>query len=115
MEKGEGGIDQVNTEQVINAPQTKNVLDKQFVKTLRGEVNPSVRNIEKFTCKNTSPLTILKFKDGQNGQSITILGEGFTSIDNNATIRTNTGAAKLLLDSKVYRFTNFEGIWYEDE
>lgn len=104
------------TEQTIfNAPTQFNVLPtKQGSKFPIGSVTPSVLNVENWTCINTGAITITNFKNGSNYQSLKILGDGFTSIANNANIVTNTGAVKLLLANKVYRFTLFGLIWVED-
>jgi len=106
----------ITREQTIEAPQTKLALDKQFVKRFAlGEQNPSVLNLEKFIAANIAPTNILNFRDGQNGQSITILGDGQTTVVYGVnTIITNTGVDKLLAANKVYRFTRFNSVWVED-
>lgn len=81
-----------------------------------GATTLSVANIERMTLKNAAPVTITKFTRGSLGQSVKFLGDGFTTIDHNASIKTNTGAAKLLAADKVYTFTTFDGtIFIEDE
>jgi hypothetical protein len=73
-----------------------------------------VSNRELFICINTVGTTITNFLKGSNGRQIRLLGEGFTTIANNANIKTNTGANKLLAASKVYRFSLYNNVWYED-
>lgn len=75
---------------------------------------PSVANRTVFECINTSPTTITNFLNGSKFQPLKILGDGFTTIANNATIKTNTGANKLLAANKVYNFTLFGSTWIED-
>lgn len=98
----------------VEAPVRQQVLEKKYARNSKGDTTPSILNTEKLALANAAPVTITKFDDGQPNQEITILGDGQTTIANNATIKTNTGANKLLAANKVYRFTNFAGIWYED-
>lgn len=107
-------VARVTTEQVIEAPVTQTVLEKKFSLNSKADLTPSVLNIEKLVFKNAAPVNVTKFDNGQPNQEISILGDGNTTIVNNAVIKTNTGANKLLAANKVYRFTNFAGIWYED-
>lgn len=82
--------------------------------SLARSATPSVENRTHFIANNLSPLSVTDFSKGSNFQSITILGDGFTSVSNNVSIKTNTGALKLLVTNKVYRFTRFNNVWYED-
>ena len=107
-------IQQDKTERVQEAPVTQLVLEKKFVRNSKADTTPSIKQIEKLHLKNTGAVLVTKFDDGQPGQELTILGDGFTTIQNNAKLVTNTGANKLLLANKVYRFTNFAGVWHED-
>lgn len=107
-------IEQDKTERVQEAPVTQLVLEKKFVRNSKADATPSIKQIEKLVFKNTGAVLVTHFKDAQPGQEITILGDGFTTIQNNAKLVTNTGADKLLVAGKVYRFTNFNGVWHED-
>ncbi len=78
------------------------------------DTTPDVKNGEFWKCINVVGTTVTQFDNGYEGQALSILGEGFTTIANNANIKTNTGANKLLAANKVYRFTRFNKIWYED-
>lgn len=78
------------------------------------DTTPSVLNCNLWICQNIGAVTVTNFLNGADGQRIHILGEGFTTIANNANIKTNTGANKLLAANKVYRFTYFNNIWIED-
>lgn len=108
------GVSRQITEHVIEAPGTQVVLEKKFARNTAADVTPSVQNVEKLKLRNTAPVTITKFDNGQENQEVSILGDGQTTIANNAFIKTNTGANKLLAVDKVYRFTMFNGIWIED-
>lgn len=77
-------------------------------------VTPSVLNATHFIASSTVPITVTNFRDGADYQEISILGDGFTSIAHNASIKTNTGALKLLAANVVYHFTRFNNVWYED-
>lgn len=101
-------------ERIIDAPETRNVLEYKQIKKLANSVTPSVLNLEFFTCSG-AVVSITDFLDGQNGQSIHIRGDGNTTIVNGTPIKTNTGANKLLAANKVYTFTFFSGTWIENE
>jgi hypothetical protein len=74
---------------------------------------PSVLNVERMKLANTGSITITDFLYGQNGQEITLLGDGYTTIANNTKIKTSIGSSKLLATNLVYRFIRFDGVWYE--
>lgn len=78
-----------------------------------GVLTPSVSNCEYWICGGTV-VSITNFKDGSDGQNLHILGDGNTTIVNNANIITNTGANKLLTNNKIYRFTYLNKTWIED-
>jgi hypothetical protein len=75
---------------------------------------PKVENGTHFVGSSVAPVSVTNFLRGADFQTIQILGDGFTTVVNNATIKTNTAANKLLAVNKVYRFTNFNGVWIED-
>lgn len=77
-------------------------------------VTPKVSNAEVFTCAYTSPTTITNFVGGSDNQTIRVLGDGNATVKNGTNIFTNTGANKLLVVNKVYRFTYINNLWYED-
>ena len=49
---------------------------------------------------------------GNNGDTVRIHGNSLCTIINGPTLQTNTGANKVMA-SKIYAFTNINGIWYE--
>jgi len=72
---------------------------------------PDVRGTLNFTISNSSAVTVTNFNGGVNGQRLLILGDGNTSVANNATIVTTSGATTLLAASTWYRFIRHEGVW----
>jgi uncharacterized protein YqjF (DUF2071 family) len=75
---------------------------------------PSVANSTHFICSAVAPVTITNFREGADYQEISLLGDGFSTVSHNISIKTNTGANKLLLVDKVYHFTKFGSLWVED-
>lgn len=104
------------TEVIQQAPVTKLVADREFITTFRGaDSTPSVLNLTKFIAGNTGAQNVTYFDDGFDGQEISILGDGFTTLIHDAAkLLLNTGANKLLAVNKVYRFTRYNVKWIED-
>ena len=107
------GLEKIESEQVINAQETKNALEKQFIRLApKGDTTPSVMNVERIAFQNVVPITVVAFDEGQEGQTIIVLGDGQTTVANNAKIVTSTGANTLLDTGKIYQFTRFsDGKW----
>lgn len=104
-----------NEEVIFDNVVTYNVLPKTPVDKFKpADTTPSVLNINLWIANNSGAVTITQFDDGADGQRIVILGDGFTSVANNAKIKTSTGAAKLLAANSIYRFTYILNVWYED-
>lgn len=102
-------------EQIFERPTSFLVLSKKFINTFAtGDTTPDVLNKE-YWRSHTVATSVTAFTKGQPGQTLHILGNGNTTLVDGPTIKTNTGANKLLLADIVYRLTNFDGIWYEDE
>jgi hypothetical protein len=109
-------MEQIEHEQVVSAPRTDLVLAKTFVGNFQpGDTTPSVKNVTVFKAINIAPVTITNFVGGQSGQAISVLGDGMTTLTHGIFITCNTGANKLLLVGKIYRFTLIGAMWYEDE
>jgi hypothetical protein len=87
---------------------------RRLTKFTPADTTPSVKDNEWFQTTNTGAVTVTQFNNGQELQRLHILGDGFTTVANNANIKTNTGANKLLAANKVYKFTNFGKVWIED-
>lgn len=93
----------------------RTIPDIAYVETfISGDTTPSVKDLLLFKC-NTGVVSITNFDDGFDGQSIKIKGHANTTIVNGTPIKTNTGANKVLNATRVYTFTLFDNVWYEDE
>lgn len=75
---------------------------------------PDVLNLSVIVFKNTVPVTVTNFTGGTQYQSISVRGDGFTTISNNATIKTNTAANKLLAVNRMYKFILIDEVWIEE-
>ena len=78
------------------------------------DTTPEVYMNEYWICANTGAVSVTNFTKYTRNQRLHLLGDGNTTVVNGSTIRTNTGANKLLAANKVYVFTNFNNVWYED-
>lgn len=106
----------IRNETTFEAPIREQVHRIMPVASINSGTEISVANLERLRLGNTAPVTVTLFKYGSGGQTIKLLGDGNTTIEHNANIKTNTGANKLLAVDKVYTFTTFDGIVFvEDE
>lgn len=98
------------------APGTHKILDKEFIHMFTAaDATPSVDNKRVCAAGNVAGNNVTYFDDGFDGQPVSILGDGFTTIVHDITkIKTNTAANKLLAAGKVYRFTRYSKVWIED-
>lgn len=102
----------VNTELHMESPVKPLVMETHFVaKVPKLATTPSVKNVKRHICVNTVPTTITQFNNGQEGQEIQVLGDGQTTVKNNANISTLSGADTLLTLGRLFKFTMFNGIW----
>ena len=62
----------------------------------------------------STPTTITDFTGGYGGKTIRLLGNVNVTIANNSQINTNISANKALIGERIYRFTYYNGIWFED-
>jgi hypothetical protein len=93
------------------------VLPKDFVgRLIKSDITPSVRNIKRLVAGGVA-VTITNFKEGQDGQTIEILGDGVTIVATTVHIERTTSGA--LTANRLYRFTYYVdpitkiGKWYE--
>jgi len=108
------GVKQITEQQQVEAQTSNLILPTQFVGHFpKGVTTPSVKNVRCWVCQNTAPVTITDFLDGQEGQTLKVLGDGNSSVQNGPNIVTASGAVALMAN-KVYTFTLFNGVWYED-
>lgn len=106
-------------EVTYEAPGTRKILDREFIHTFSAaDATPSVDNKRVCAAGNVGANNVTYFDDGFDGQSISILGDGFTTVVHNlgppAKIATHNAANLLLLANKVYRFTRYSKVWIED-
>lgn len=103
------------------------VLEKSFIRSQPKTTILDGTNIEYIRFDNTSAQDVTGIKGGQDGQTVTVLGDGNTTIKHNVAvakpaekIMTNSAADKLLAANKVYRFSRYadsptskDGKWIE--
>lgn len=77
------------------------------------DTTPNVDNLDVLRLSGAVVL-ITNFLKGYENQYLRLLGDGTSTIQNNVNIKTNTGANKLLLANRVYKFSYINKIWYED-
>lgn len=103
-----------NDDVIFTGNVTHMKLPKVFVnKWPAASPTPSVANLNSHQAGG-SVVTVTNFANGQEGQHISVLGDGATTVQHGTNIFTNSGADKLLAANMVYRFTLFNKIWYED-
>lgn len=101
-------------ERIVDKPVHKLVEDSRPVaKFKRTDTTPSVRNVRAWEAINTGAITVTDFREGSDGQTIIVKGDGFTTVAHNANIKTSTGANKLLAVDRAYMFVQFSGVWIE--
>jgi hypothetical protein len=100
---------------IFDAGVTFNLLPKVWLGSFfAGDTTPSILSVTVFKSPG-SATTVTNFDNGAEGQTIRILGNGNLTVSNNTTIKTNTGANKVLAANKIYEFTLVNAIWYEAE
>ena len=109
-----GSVTQIHNQIQVEAPTKNLVLPTSFAsKFIKGDTTPSVNNVNIWQTQNTSPLIITQFDYGQDGQTIYILGDGFTTVAQNANIFNASGNPTLLAANVAYTYTRIAGIWYQ--
>jgi hypothetical protein len=81
---------------------------------LKNSVVPKVVNGKAYRSCG-SVVSVTNFVGGADGQVIYVKGDGTTTIVHGTTIKTNTGANKLLATNRMYTFVYFktELLWVE--
>lgn len=77
------------------------------------EATPSVLNNTKIVLSSIAPVNITNFVDGQEGQTIFVVGDGNSTLVHGTSIFTNSENDKLLNNGSVYIFTRVNGEWRE--
>lgn len=100
-------------EAVRAAPSYVAALDEQNWHSITS-ATPSVANV-RFLLIHASFAggIITNFKNGQDTQTLKVLGDGSTTIDSNSNIKRPGGSAVLDVDT-IYTFTHLNSVWYED-
>ena len=97
-----------------NAVMTGAFANAQFVTFTDLAATPSVADGNCFTVSNTGATTITNFTGGLNGQVIYLnTTTGNTTLKNNSTIKTTTGADKVLATDSLYKLLYNGTKWYE--
>lgn len=108
------GTERIQIDQLDEGQRSYFKQDKLFVgKFKSADATPNVQDIEAWICHATV-VVITNFRNGQNGQTIRLLGNANNTITHGTKIFTNTGANKVLAANKVYTFTMFNNLWYEN-
>lgn len=103
--------ERITRETIIEAQQTRLVLDKKTFDTLVGVI-PEVSQRE-YWLSHSSATTVTNFLGGQEGHHLYILGNGNTELTHGTNIFTSTGANKTLAADKMYHFICHDDKWYE--
>lgn len=101
---GMSGFSIVGGETFLEDTQSRFALERFVYDKVIGDT-PNVENRRFFEAFNTGAITVTDFINGQPGQRIYIVGDGFMTVEHGTFIFTNTGADKLLLDNIMYKFT----------
>ncbi len=89
------------------------VLPHVFVDKLQpSSAEPSVQNVTVFLAGGIA-VTILNFRNGQEGQRIDILGDGLTTVQDNADISNLGGINNLLVVDTIYTYILINNVWYQ--
>lgn len=67
-------------------------------------VTPNVSNVQGIVKGGGIAVNITNFLGGSDGQALKVLGDGFSTIVHGTSIKTNTGANKLLAVNRMYVF-----------
>lgn len=103
----------VQQQVIMETSQVQEKLPEGFVGTFKAaDVSPSVMDCNTWKCGG-SAVTIIDFKNGQQGQHINILGDGVTTLTHGTNIIMSDGADLLLATDTVYQFILFNGKWYQ--
>lgn len=64
---------------------------------------------------HAAPTTVTVVSGGYDGKTVTLIAlNGNVTLENNSTIKTNTGANLTLTANRAYRLSNYNGVWYMD-
>jgi len=87
-------------------------LPEQPIDTVEvAELTPNVLNITRLVFQNTTRYDITNFLNGQEGQHIILLGDGYTHVANNANIVNHSGSAHKLDTGHAYSYVYMVAKW----
>jgi hypothetical protein len=102
----------IEKDDIIFQGTTKNLILPLKNTGLLVTTTPDIRDNEFWKASDGS--AIVEFRFGAPAQRLHILGDGITTVTNSVFIKTITGGTITLLANRVYRFTFFDGIFYQD-
>jgi hypothetical protein len=76
-----------------------------------GELTPNVLNITRLHFSNTTKTVLTNFLNGQEGQEIILLGEGYTEVANNANIVNHSASDVKLTNGAAHKWCYMLGKW----
>lgn len=97
---------------IFLAPVIHSKLAKKFISTLKTSTTPSVLDCEVWRSPS-GPVSVTNFTDGADGQDLYILGNGNLTLVHGTSIKTSTGANKVLAANKIYHVKLIDNVWYE--
>lgn len=78
-----------------------------------GSITVAVEQFTGVIFNQVSAATVTNFTGGVQNQSLYLYGNANVTIQNNATIKTSTGADKVLAANKIYHYKLFGTVWIE--
>jgi hypothetical protein len=103
----------VQQQAIIETSQIQEKLPTEFVGTFKAEdATPSVMDCSTWKCAG-DVVTITNFDDGQEGQHLSILGDGATTLEHGTNIVLSAGSDTLLASATVYEFVLLDDVWYQ--
>lgn len=112
-EQSEEAIEVANPVKFLSTVTFSEIPEVPILSAQAGQTTISVLNTERVRLNNTGAVTVTNLTNGQEGQLVAFLGDGFTTFANNTNIRTNTATNKLLAANQVYIFIRINSLWVE--
>ena len=99
-------------EHLFDGPITFSQLPKRTLKRIKGSGTLDLTNLETIKFANAAPVSYSNIKGGANGQRVLVLGDGQSTINNNAKIKTYSGGNVLLSNDVTYELVYVDTKWY---
>ncbi len=97
----------------VNRQTDYQILPTLFLRQSKGDTVIDVQSLTVIEFLNIAPITVTNFIKAIPNQTISILGDGFTTIADNSFITTNSGSNVLLANGQVYQFIFIADVWYQ--